>query len=97
MRVQNYEFRSASLRGHYRRIACNLTLPLSMVELSHQLKGIGISSRASIFKAGYNQLGGNCRAGLYTNFVDKQVLSTFCVPNNKLGHFARYELSEMQF
>ena len=52
---------------------------------SRKTKGIGTSSRARIFTAGYNQLGGICRAGLYTNFVDKEVLSTFCVSNNKFG------------
>jgi len=52
-------------------------------------KGICTSFRARILKAGYNQLGGICQAGLYTNFVDKQVLSTFFVSNNKLFRKAR--------
>ena len=41
--------------------------------------------RCRIFKAGYNRLGGICRAGLYTNFVNKQVLSIFSMSNNRLG------------
>ena len=72
-----HEFRHAAER--------TFTSYMSYGDECRQIKGIGTCPRARILKAGYNQLGGIFRAGLYRNFVVKKVLFTFCVSNNKLG------------
>ena len=54
-------------------------------QMPYQTKELEPAPGARIMNARYDQLDGRAGIGLYTDIVDKQVLSTFFVSNNKFG------------